>query len=671
MSDLYASVSLRPHANSSHANHCSAHDHDRAIENKVKDILATDAIYKNVAYEVDPESQHDTNDRATCVFISNFFTDNTNLVYYIRGTRNTEMFLSGMFGMQVYCGPSLCTITTQQLSQVLGSLKYSWVSHHDLEVKKDGIRMNQMKWQYLFETGRLGWDKIELVVANLQEANVDDDEDGNTAEPHSDEADASDGQEEDEPDDGEAAKPPIGAHVAANWTVHEQSNRLLNNTMGSDAPSQSGTKAVNLGMDLIVMFHMDPGSNTSSSAATPGEDTSIPQLDRTTDSRKNLILLGKLLALTKFDHIEMIWTGIRECINRDRANGVELGRARDELYKDFEVLEQRAKVHRESRTLDLNTRRRHGIELACDVSADQERLVQRFANASVGRSRKHLEGTILTDIHSLQTEYASEQRIETFLMNMLYHAGQSESGTQTNPLTSKDDEIVGNVMDTLSLQKDLADKYNELIDKDASPESFAVLEAQGPELEIDLQNYIKELVVTILDYKFANTIPDLDHSKEEDRELTVEEQVLLARFIQVTYQNKRDALALLRIAHWDADAAYMLWSNMRNDDRPSSPKPPSPRMSVKRPCITEAGPSRSKKTRRSQSPEETDEAARARLERIIAEENAAQRRREEQSKRNRDIQRSGKSEQAGQEKNAFFNRGCRLVRARHTQSKES
>lgn len=119
-------------------------------------------------YDHDPEVLHDPFDGIYCVWISNFFTNATNLIYYIRGTRNVEMFCSGMAGMQAFNGAALFSITHTGLEAITKPIWPSGPRSERLVKSKSPIETN--KWRYMYETGRMMWGKSSIDLDKLGQA---------------------------------------------------------------------------------------------------------------------------------------------------------------------------------------------------------------------------------------------------------------------------------------------------------------------------------------------------------------------------------------------------------------------------------------------------------------------------------------------------------------------
>lgn len=126
------------------------------LEKRIRD-MSSEEFHTQEQYNNDPETRRDPFNGVICVYISNFFSDATNLIYYIRGTRNVAMFCGGMSGMQTFNGAVLFAathLTLEGLTQsIWGRLEAESTRAPNRLVKsKSPLEVN--KWRYLFETGR-------------------------------------------------------------------------------------------------------------------------------------------------------------------------------------------------------------------------------------------------------------------------------------------------------------------------------------------------------------------------------------------------------------------------------------------------------------------------------------------------------------------------------------
>ena len=153
MPDTDRSVRSIPFFDFTYAHACSDFDTDSQLERRLREIL-DDEPFTQAPYEQDPESQHDPNNRFCCIFISDFFTQNKSLVYYIKGTRNTERFYGGMTGMQAFNGAVLFAVTAHDFANVLQPTKF-----RPKKLAKTSMPIETTKWRYIYDTGYLAWGK--------------------------------------------------------------------------------------------------------------------------------------------------------------------------------------------------------------------------------------------------------------------------------------------------------------------------------------------------------------------------------------------------------------------------------------------------------------------------------------------------------------------------------
>lgn len=144
------------------------------VEKRIRDI-SSEEHWTQDQYNNDPETQYDLFNGVICIYISNFFTNGINFTYYIRGMRNVAMFCGGMSGTQAFNGAALFAVTNltlQELTQpiwgILDAGSDSLRPPQRLIKSKSPIETN--KWRYIFETGRLVWEKSDVDLEKLHKA---------------------------------------------------------------------------------------------------------------------------------------------------------------------------------------------------------------------------------------------------------------------------------------------------------------------------------------------------------------------------------------------------------------------------------------------------------------------------------------------------------------------
>jgi hypothetical protein len=142
------------------------------LEKRIKEISNQDFRTQG-QYNNDPETRHDPFNGVICVHISNFFSDAINLIYYIRGTRNVAMFCGGMSGMQAFNGAALFAathLTLEGVTQPIWGLLNAESSRLPKRMAKTKSPIEANKWRYMFETGRVVWEKSDIDLDKLNEA---------------------------------------------------------------------------------------------------------------------------------------------------------------------------------------------------------------------------------------------------------------------------------------------------------------------------------------------------------------------------------------------------------------------------------------------------------------------------------------------------------------------
>jgi hypothetical protein len=594
---------------------CSAYDHDFKIEQRLQAIFAEEVPFKNTQYDENPESQYDTNNGICYVYISNFFTDRTNLVYYIKGTQNVTRFIGGSFGMQAYDGPMLCTVNSYQNSYILKFTNVDKIQEE--KVIKDDIPMGRLRWQYLFETGRLAWSKMEFdenKATQVKEMEVDNEEfemvEGIRLSDNEMDADSDD-------DEGKG-----GTSLTESRLVSQSIEPVMS------AKKKDKVKALEVKERLVSngMFKIRLGSSASSTNVKPSRGarniTEVHQADpRAVTNHKNIEAFKNVLRL---DSIDEIWAELKTAARRDRHDGTKLHATVEELAKEVTILERREEelVQKQVPASSIGGNSEDVAELAeleINIAADRHHLVQRFANASAHNRKQQFANKITREIHSLQNNNANKHQIKIYLMGLLLKEGHDESRTETNPLETEEIETVIKIVDIIGLQEDLEYKIHELEIDDNNSEELARLGKLGTSFEVDLQGLIEELAGILFkhnsDTKLGNVLFVAGRKEVVGERLTAYEHNLVARVMDATNQNEHVALDLLRRSWWHANAAVSLWfeppelptklklnthiptsASLEGSPLLSSPESPS-----KRSYNAEAGPSNPSKRRRTQS----------------------------------------------------------------------
>ncbi|UPX17901.1 uncharacterized protein EKO05_0008228 [Ascochyta rabiei] len=285
----------------------------------------------------DPESQYDTNGRMCCVYISNFFSNGTGLVCYIGGTRNVEMFLGGMHGMQAFNGPTLFAVSSYDLSYITESITLSTPPGNRREsVVKDETPLGRNKWRYIYETGRLAWSKADVDTEKLRELQemAYDHRDLNTIRLDAERMDIDpkhdqDGGEASETGSGsipQDTEPTMSAKKRGKMKAVEEQLADPDTEVEAERPHESR------------MFDIRLGGSVSKTDTTLNKRIRGSYAVHSEEDRINLEAFQKA---NQLDTMDKAWVSLKDSIRRDRFDGVKLDAVTMELADQITSLERR------------------------------------------------------------------------------------------------------------------------------------------------------------------------------------------------------------------------------------------------------------------------------------------------------------------------------------------
>ncbi|KAF9692587.1 hypothetical protein EKO04_009549 [Ascochyta lentis] len=619
-------------------------------------------------YENDPESQYDPNDRVYCVHISSFFCNGNSMVYYVGGTRNVEMFLGGMNGMQAFNGPLLFAVSQYDLSFIMQSINLKGPPENRAEREaKSETPLGRNKWRYIYETGRLAWSKSDVDLEKLRELQdkISEDEDLDTIRSEDEQMDVDSENDKDGTKPSNAAskdalrgkEPRMSAVKRGKMRASEEEVRDSETEVETERPRNSG------------MFKIRLGGNVSKSDTKLKKDTkestSVQETDKQSeDDRTNLEAYRKVKRLGSVDQI---WASLKECVRSDRSNGIQLDSVTKGLGDEVTLLGTREEqlAQKKATASSISGSSRIIAEIAeseRDIAAARLRLVQTVANVSAYRWKEEHRRMITDGLRSLQQRGARKHQIKTFLMNLLLYQGRDESsGGTTNALQTEEIQSVMNLVDNLELQKEYLEVIQNLDGNDVVMEEFARLKDLGNTLDIDGHKHVSDVVAILFRYGHdiqVRGMMDMTNREEiTSAGLSDYQQKLVTQVMETINQNKSVATDLLYKSWWNIEVAITQWyeseaptklkldlDTSTSTDCTSDLSLLGSRSPAKRPYVAEAGPSQSRKKRRTnshesqetRSPEEDLTAAQARLDRIITEEHAAELERAKKSKQETD-----------------------------------
>ncbi|KAF2630648.1 hypothetical protein BU25DRAFT_483392 [Macroventuria anomochaeta] len=354
---------------------------------------------------------------------------------------------------------------------------------------------------------------------------------------------------------------------------------------------------------------------------------------RTAENRVNLEVFKRK---KRHDSLDGMWTSLKADANHARRHGVKRNAVAEELVNEVTFLARREEELAQRRTTASSTigclkAVVEFAELERGFAADQLRLIQRTANVSAHIWKAGCERNLHKDLCKFQSRNADKHEIKFWLMNLLVSSSRNDPWGCKTSLEAEEVQTVIDLVDNLELQEECSQKIEDAKIDDDSPEEFAYLEDLESSLEDEKRAYISQLAATLFKYNGDVQARNVHMGQEEVNEevLSTVQQALVTNVMEA--MNSRDrslATSLLQQSAWVADAALARWFERET----SNPSPPLSGSSGKRLYVAEAEPGRSKRQRTgTPDPEETLEAARARLDRILAKDRSAEQDRAEQS----------------------------------------
>lgn len=566
-------------------------DEDFQLERRIRE-LSTEDPYTQTQYDEDLEAQHGPNNRVYCIYISDFFTDQNNLVYYIKGTQNVNMFSLGMMGMEAFDGAILFIIGPYSFSHVLDLVN---IKHSKVErIGKSDMPLEHVKWRYIFETGRLVWNKSDVDLGKLAELM-----EKRSAQRSSRRESNFDG------DHGQIGNPrlPLGGSGSLGKTI--------------DTTSQSPGTGEKRRDDSFVP---EDRSKENETGDLPRSDGVIggpdgPLFDgQTEQDRRHLAIYMKMLS----GSLDQLWTVLKEMVRKDP----ESHDLKDKILPIVRREEELARYRAEASDIKEDTEKLSQFETG--IRADQTRLFEGFANDWAEKWQRNCATMLGSKLRDSEAKNDSKNDVKSWLMVALMVWDNDTPQISDIGVQEPDIQAVMDIAENYELRKECLRQIEA-----TDPESPRLSELYLLQLSLEEQGAVHICrLVPILFNRFGHIqLEDLDFLSTEElgeHGLTVDQEEILANMMEAMNTFDRDlAIRLLKRSHWVADVALAMWWDR---DIPSDPPGNedqadwSAKKLGKRPVhvvVTEEGES-SKANERNESLEETLEEARARLERIVA-----------------------------------------------------
>lgn len=527
--------------------------------------------------------------------------------------------------MQAFDGPVLFAVSPYQLSYVLKSVTFNGPPQVDRVIKGD-TSLERDKWRYIYETGRLAWDKTEIDLEKRTRLLRSDYEDLDMFYPRSDALDADPRTEP----DGEGA---VGSRSGSQST--EPTMSVKQGKMKAIAVEEEASLP-GLGEELEVEPVSDSGrlnikigdiSNEVSARPSREDEELTKAQEPLISAMQDQTSLEAFQKTNQLDSLDAIRATLQKGAYEDRQNGIKLDTVKYKLANDMIPLatSEEDLIRRKQGDSITNEKSQFAAKLAAserNFTTHRHYLFQRFAKVAADARKENYGEVLNSKVRALRDQGASKHQIENYLMDQLLCDGRDKSLGVPDSLEDEGIQAVMNLVDNIELQKDFADQDN------SNPKKPAGLEDLARTLDLDCQKHVADLVYIASKYNSNIHVRRMSHvtnQRDEDFQeaMSVNQQHVLMKVMETINQNFWVASDLLHRTFWVPEAAIALWYDGKPPDviiptdLGSGEDPPESiyKSPTKRSYVAEAGPSSSTKKLRTGSPEEDTEGARAPFER--------------------------------------------------------
>ncbi|KAF2683463.1 hypothetical protein K458DRAFT_404999 [Lentithecium fluviatile CBS 122367] len=142
----------------------SGADHQSEIRIKLDEEFENTPLVNNRLVE-DIEGEADLTHRLTLVYITDFFKDGSDFLYYVKGAANMSKFLLGTFGGKPYDRPCFASpMVVYDADEIFTSMGLDmFASDRVSKTDTKGIR-----WKYLYASGIKAWEKLRFSEEKLE-----------------------------------------------------------------------------------------------------------------------------------------------------------------------------------------------------------------------------------------------------------------------------------------------------------------------------------------------------------------------------------------------------------------------------------------------------------------------------------------------------------------------
>ncbi|OSS53970.1 hypothetical protein B5807_01781 [Epicoccum nigrum] len=568
------------------------------LERRIRE-LSTEDPYTQTQYDEDLEARHDLNNRVYCICISDFFTDQGNLIYYIKGTQNVSMFSLGMTGMDAFDGAVLFIVCPYNFSHVLDPIN---IKHGKVErLAKRYAPLEHVKWQYIFETGRLVWNKSDVDLGKLEAL-----------------------MEKKSAQSGSRSSSNFGDQTGISRLPLASSESL---SKMIDTTSKSPRTGERRRSESCVPGNKPKENETNRDL--PRSDSVIGELDdshfdgQTEQDRQYLETYLKMTS----SNLDELWVDLKNHVLEDVFG-------HDPKHKILPIMfleEKLAKCRAETPDIIEDTNKLSQIDM--DIRVHRNRFFQGVANTWAEKWQRNCALRLSQRLLESKARNDSRRDVKSWLMVALMLWDNDAPQISKMGLETHEVQAVIDLADNYELEKECVEQIEAM-----DPENTMLPALCQTRLSLEEQE--REAISTLVpilfnrfghigleDLTFLSTMDLNEHG------LTLSQEEILANTMEAMNTRDRElATRLLGQSHWVAEAALAKWW-----DRDTPPELPTKKEQAswsakklgKRPVVVkelEVGESSKKKStslslrngKREESPEESLEEARARLERIVA-----------------------------------------------------
>ena len=509
--------------------------------------------------------------------------------------------------MQAFNGAVLFAVSPHDLAYILKFIRIRRSGGGSLDrLVKSEMPTEMSKWRFAYETGRLVWEKSDIDLPKLQEL----------MEMKSDNDDPDGDNESHQSDDDMDVDPKDDQLNISNLTHNERT--LSAKQRGKKRALKRNVKHHDAERKLLRL----------DSVISDCKFRDIEDLQTDANTAEDQLNLEVFKRKKRKSSLNEIWTSLKDNLPRDSKD--------DEVANRVISLERREKGLARRRTAASSISGSSKItaelaELESGIAADRLRLIQRTANVAAHNWKVDCAKILVEEFRRRQSECTDKHKIRLWLMDILMSSSHDDLWRCESSLETEEMQTVIDLADNSELQEECMYKVQNAARNGTGPEELAVLEDIRASLEAEERTYISQLATTIHKYHGHLEVRDvqalMDQEESNDEGLSAVQQVLVANVMET--MNCWDRVLIIRLLQendWVAEAAIAQWCDRGcGIDNKGNATSSLSKSVGKQSYMAEAAPGSSKKrrtgssdTQGSRNPEESLEAARARLEGILA-----------------------------------------------------